>query len=103
MTLPDLNRQLIRFGTINVFEGPKLNFYHYATKSTDAEILTAGHFNFGRNYLKPGDRITAFTEAHLPTDSKDVALKVLTVPATGNVTVEDMTPDGGGGGGGGGT
>jgi hypothetical protein len=92
MALPDLNRRLIRTTTVPVVPGLKLNIYAYATEATAATVLTAGHFNFARAYLRPGDRIKAYTEIDDAVDSVDLPLKVLTVPAAGNVTVADMTP-----------
>lgn len=88
MALPDLNRQLIRKRTINVLETKtKINSYEFAGSETMAAILTAGFFNFGRAYLKPGDRIEAFSEVDDPGNSEHAMLKVLTVPSAGNVTV----------------
>jgi hypothetical protein len=95
MALPDKNRSLVRMNTVPVDPGLELHTYTYATKSTGAQVLTAGYFNFGRGYLKPGDRITAHTEVDAPADSETIWLKVATVPASGNVTVTDITPAGG--------
>lgn len=92
MALPDLNRRLVRLQTIPITPALKLTHYQYATEATAAEVATAGHFNFARGYLKPGDRITAYTEADDPANSANVDIKVLTVPASGNVTVADVTP-----------
>lgn len=91
MALPDLNRSLIRQSTIPVEPGLKINTYEFATKEASATILAAGFFNFARAYLQPGDRITAFTEVDAPAaGQKPVRIIVLTVPATGNVTVDDV-------------
>jgi hypothetical protein len=95
MALPDKNRSLIRASTVPIEPGLKINIYNYGTKSTAAQVLTAGYFNFGRGYLRPGDRITAHTEADVAANSETIQLKVATVPASGNVTVTDITPAGG--------
>lgn len=92
MALPDLNRSLIRTVTVPIAPGVKINHYTYGTTATAAAVLTDGHFNFGRSYLKPGDRITVFTQVGVVADSVNIDLKVATVPATGNVTVTDITP-----------
>jgi hypothetical protein len=90
MALPDLNRSLIRRTTVPVEPGLKVCVYDFATKSAAAAVLAAGFFNFARGYLRPGDRIEAITEMDNAAASATVRMKVLTVPATGNVTVADL-------------
>lgn len=57
----------------------------YATDDAAATVETAGYFNNARSFLAPGDQINcSFAISGTPVSK---TLVVLTVPATGNITV----------------
>ncbi|MUO84776.1 hypothetical protein GOZ78_03490 [Agrobacterium vitis] len=68
-----------------------IKFFNYATDHTKAEVLTAGFFNASRDDLTPHSIINAVVDCDGTPEY--VRIKVATVPATGNVTVTDVTGD----------
>lgn len=77
---------------LRLFQGPQgtvggaagatqVSFFHYATADAAAVVEAAGYFNGSRGQLAVGDTIIASCSASTK------VLRVLTVPATGNVTV----------------
>ncbi|MCF1478141.1 hypothetical protein FS782_13780 [Agrobacterium vitis] len=82
-------RDLRRRTTISL--KPQAMFFDYATVGLKAEVLTAGWFNTSRDNLTPGSIIDAVVD--WASTKEYVRIKVATVPATGNVTVTDVTGD----------
>lgn len=84
-------RQLRRTETIVVPGYPQCMFFKYATTHTKAEVLAAGFFNSSRDQVTPGSIIDAVCD--WDSTKEYVRIKVATVPASGNVTVTDVTGD----------
>jgi hypothetical protein len=61
-----------------------VNWYKYATADAVATVIADGYFNNARDKLRVNDVIDAMCVANGVGDR--VSLKVLTVPASGNVT-----------------
>ncbi|MCF1468502.1 hypothetical protein FS764_16465 [Agrobacterium vitis] len=68
-----------------------IKFFNCASDNTKAEILTAGFFNDSREDLTPHSIINMVADCDGTPEY--VRIKVATVPATGNVTVTDVTGD----------
>jgi len=65
--------------------GAQITVWGYATKDAAATVETAGYFNNARARLTVGDSITCtFAQGGTPILK---SLRVMTVPATGNITV----------------
>ena len=84
-------RQLRRYNSITLSSNRKIHFFSYATDHTKAEALTAGYFNDSRASLSPHSIIDAVVD--VDGTPEFVRIKVATVPASGNVTVTDVTGD----------
>lgn len=85
MTLPDLNRSLIRTCTVPIVPGTKVNTYKFASTSALAILLADGFFNFARLYLQVGDVIDLI--AGHGGNEELATVRVTAVPASGDVTV----------------
>lgn len=84
-------RQLRRSNSITLSGNRKVHFFDYSTDHTKAEVLTAGYFNGSRASLSAHSIINAVVD--LDGTPEYVRIKVATVPASGNVTVADVTGD----------
>lgn len=83
--------QLRRSNSITLANNVKVHTFDYATNHTKAEMLAAGYFNDSRSALTVSSIINAV--ADVDGTSEYVRMKVATVPASGNVTVTDVTGD----------
>lgn len=84
-------RQLRRSNSITLSGGRMIHFFDYATDHTLAETIAAGYFNDSRAALTAHSIINAVVDVDgTPAYAR---IKVATVPASGNVTVTDVTGD----------
>jgi hypothetical protein len=83
--------QLRRSNSITLTGNVKVHFFNYATNHTKAEAIAAGYFNDSRAALSVSSIIDAVVD--VDGTSEYVRIKVATVPASGNVTVTDVTGD----------
>lgn len=82
-------RQLRRYNSIVLSGNRKIHFFNYASDHTRAEIVTAGYFNESRSALSVGSVIDLAIDVDGAISSG--RLRVTAVPASGNVTVADVT------------
>ena len=83
-------RALARAATSQVAAGKVRSMFFYATADAAAAVVTAGYFNDARDQLSVGDLIIA--QCLIDGSPPDTQLvRVLTVPATGNVTTSANT------------
>ena len=81
--------QLRRSNSITLTGNVKVHTFDYATNHTKAEMIAAGYFNDSRAALSKASIINAvFDVDGAPGYAR---LLVTTVPATGNITVTDVT------------
>lgn len=84
-----LPRQLRRYNSITLSGNRKIHSFDYASDHTKAEVLTAGYFNASREALSAHSIINAVVDVDGAPEY--VRIKVATVPASGNVTVTNVT------------
>ncbi|GCA49300.1 hypothetical protein KGO5_01743 [Sinorhizobium sp. KGO-5] len=84
-------RDLRRRTTISIPGQRQITFSDYATTHTKAEVLAAGFFNDSRDNVTVGSIIDAVVD--IDGTPEYVRIRFATVPATGNVTVTDVTGD----------
>jgi hypothetical protein len=83
--------QLRRSNSLTLAGNVKVHFFNYATNHTKAEVVTAGYFNDSRPALTKSSVIDAVVD--VDGTPEYVRILVATVPATGNITVTDVTGD----------
>ncbi|WP_377299627.1 hypothetical protein [Rhizobium sp. SGZ-381] len=81
--------QLRRSNSITLTGNVKVHFFDYATNHTKAETIAAGYFNDSRAALS----VSSIIDAVIDVDGTPayVKMRVTAVPASGNVTVTDIT------------
>lgn len=84
-------RQLRRSNSITLAGNVMIHTFDYATNHTKAEVLTAGYFNESRAALSKSSIINAVVD--VDGTPEYVRIMLATVPASGNVTVTDVTGD----------
>jgi hypothetical protein len=84
-------RRLRRYASVPLSGGRAIHFNAYATDNTKAETIAAGYFNDSRSALTVGSIINAVVD--VDGTPEFVRIKLATVPASGNVTVTDVTGD----------